>query len=672
MQKQKLRLAFEVTLIILVFILALIHTPNVNSAPSPIWQTDFENASLSDHTISGIGRAQGATSDLSCSFDFDGGSSMANVWIEGVNRNSGIQPHGGNRCLGLETIGSAYRNEWNIYQSQFPTLKETLYVSEWFYIPVGQTLGGEWPFWDLFQLSTSNPPNYAPQYSFAVTAINSDNTMNVTLLDRWASGDHGKTNLTNYSYAPIPVGRWFHFEWYSVGTTDGLIKVWIDGHLIIDIEHHDFSSDGYEYYLSTDIYHDATDMATYRMFVDDVAVYNILPFIPTPTPSPSPTPTPTPQTILLRVSDDSHGSVSPEGLLTLTVGQSYSFTATPFSGYKFDHWVLNGINVGSINPYKLTAEQLLTTSNLIAYFTLVPSPTPVPLSVSLLSPRNESFTVNNLPLTVSLSGPAIWIGYSLDGQSNTTILGNTTLSNLADGSHHLVVYAQDSTEKIVGSGVIYFSVTTAQPEKKCLVKIEANNGRVYVDDELSPIVNEAVYEWILNSVHKIYAEPNYTSSTGELMIFSKWSDDNSANPRLITVTSNSTYTALWTLGPSVKSLSVSILSPNNETLKTSDVPLTLSLDGSASWIGYSIDGETNATISGNMTLNGLADGTHNITIYAKDSNTNIVSSSSVYFEVKTQEASFSWIVGLSIIVLVSVTVAVLALLLKFRKIKLRK
>ncbi len=54
------------------------------------------------------------------------------------------------------------------------------------------------------------------------------------------------------------------------------------------------------------------------------------------------------------------------------------------------------------------------------------------------------------------------MGYSLDGQSNVTITGNTTLAGLADGFHLVVVCATDAYGN-TGSASRDFTVDTTLP-----------------------------------------------------------------------------------------------------------------------------------------------------------------------------------------------------------------
>ena len=57
-----------------------------------------------------------------------------------------------------------------------------------------------------------------------------------------------------------------------------------------------------------------------------------------------------------------------------------------------------------------------------------------------------------------------WLGYSLDGNDNVTIAGNTTLTNLSSGLHNVTVYAMDKNGNIGASETVTFSI--AEPEKE--------------------------------------------------------------------------------------------------------------------------------------------------------------------------------------------------------------
>jgi len=81
-----------------------------------------------------------------------------------------------------------------------------------------------------------------------------------------------------------------------------------------------------------------------------------------------------------------------------------------------------------------------------------------PPAISIFSPENKTYAANHVDLNFAISEPTSWIGYSLDGQANVTIAGNTNLSGLSDGSHRLVVYAKDTDGKTGTSETIYFTI----------------------------------------------------------------------------------------------------------------------------------------------------------------------------------------------------------------------
>jgi N-acetylneuraminic acid mutarotase len=86
----------------------------------------------------------------------------------------------------------------------------------------------------------------------------------------------------------------------------------------------------------------------------------------------------------------------------------------------------------------------------------------VPPAVTVVSLENKTYTSNNVSLAFTLSKPALWMGYSFDGQDNVTIDGNITLYGLSNGLHNLTVYAKDTYGNIGASETIYFTIY--QPE----------------------------------------------------------------------------------------------------------------------------------------------------------------------------------------------------------------
>jgi len=61
-------------------------------------------------------------------------------------------------------------------------------------------------------------------------------------------------------------------------------------------------------------------------------------------------------------------------------------------------------------------------------------------------------------LNFTVNKEVSWMGYSLDGQDNVTVSGNTTVSEMVNGLHNVTVYAMDEFENIVASATVFFRV----------------------------------------------------------------------------------------------------------------------------------------------------------------------------------------------------------------------
>ena len=88
-----------------------------------------------------------------------------------------------------------------------------------------------------------------------------------------------------------------------------------------------------------------------------------------------------------------------------------------------------------------------------------------PPNISLVSPENKTYHQSTISLNFTLDEPASKIEYSVDGQKNVTINGNTTLTDLSIGEHNCTVYATDVEGNIGASETITFTVSKPeQPE----------------------------------------------------------------------------------------------------------------------------------------------------------------------------------------------------------------
>jgi hypothetical protein len=163
----------------------------------------------------------------------------------------------------------------------------------------------------------------------------------------------------------------------------------------------------------------------------------------------------------------------------------------------------------------------------------------IPPVVEVVSPENMTYDAGNVSLAFTVDKQVSWMGYSLDGQDNVTITGNTTITALSAGLHNITVYAKDEFENIGASETIKFTIA----------------------------------------------------------------------------------------------LVIHVLSPERRTYDTSSIPLNFTVNSASAQITYCLNGEKNNTVSGNTTLNGLANGDYALTVYAKDEAGNVGASETILFTV---------------------------------------
>jgi hypothetical protein len=83
--------------------------------------------------------------------------------------------------------------------------------------------------------------------------------------------------------------------------------------------------------------------------------------------------------------------------------------------------------------------------------------------ITVLSPETKAYNVSDVPLDFTVKETFSKIEYSLDGQSNVTINGNTTLTWMPNGDHNITVYATDQAGNTGVSETIRFSVEVPFP-----------------------------------------------------------------------------------------------------------------------------------------------------------------------------------------------------------------
>jgi N-acetylneuraminic acid mutarotase len=131
---------------------------------------------------------------------------------------------------------------------------------------------------------------------------------------------------------------------------------------------------------------------------------------------------------------------------------------------------------------------------------------------------------------------------------------------------------------------------------------------------------------------------------------------------------NKQYTPIGYFGPIDNTApNIKVMSPENKTYDTENVSLSFTIDEPFSWIRYSLDAQDNVTIVGNLTLNGLLEGSHSMTVYATDEVGNTGGSGTIYFNIAKSEPFLTTLLIASIMTLAVVSVGLLVYILKRKR-----
>jgi hypothetical protein len=103
----------------------------------------------------------------------------------------------------------------------------------------------------------------------------------------------------------------------------------------------------------------------------------------------------------------------------------------------------------SNNLYQTQFTINCTTTLLFAVETVLPK-----VSVSM----QKSYNTADVPLDIIVNKPMSEVFYSLDGQWNVTVSGNTTLDGLGEGDHTLTVYVKDTVGFTGKSETAHFNI----------------------------------------------------------------------------------------------------------------------------------------------------------------------------------------------------------------------
>ena len=131
---------------------------------------------------------------------------------------------------------------------------------------------------------------------------------------------------------------------------------------------------------------------------------------------------------------------------------------------------------------------------------------PTPTKISIISPEKTTYAANDVYLTVAVDKPALWIGYSLDGQTYATFSENNSVTGLSEGFHNVTFYVSYSGKEYSSS--VAFAVDTTCP----LVCILHPENKSYLSSEslLDVPLNFTVNEPVSQLAYSLDGKSNVT------------------------------------------------------------------------------------------------------------------------------------------------------------------
>jgi hypothetical protein len=303
----------------------------------------------------------------------------------------------------------------------------------------------------------------------------------------------------------------------------------------------------------------------------------------------------------------------------------------------------------------------------VAGLTVVKAESIFPVLISPVhidSPINRTYTSDSLMLNVSFSGFCFnsiqhSLTYSLDGKAvvpmqivphypdylsvQAGFAASVQLPPLSKGQHSIIVYAEHSYGSITQRDIstVIFNIGDTIPINELTPPVISKftiENKTYSSTNLSANFN----------VDKAVVWTGYCIDKENLTITDWWNTAASARSFSFTLkelTEGSHTIAVYaedTFGNIGTSESVNfvvdttapnltILSIENKTYDSANVPLDFAVNEPVSQISYSLDGKENASIAGNSTLTGLSNGVHNVTVYAWDEAGNVAVSKTMAF-----------------------------------------
>jgi hypothetical protein len=85
----------------------------------------------------------------------------------------------------------------------------------------------------------------------------------------------------------------------------------------------------------------------------------------------------------------------------------------------------------------------------------------IPPEIEIVSPENKTY--KSIEIDYKINKAVSWVGYSLDGYTNVTLMGTPEITGIPDGEHSLMLFANDTLGNMGASQKVYFRIDNTAP-----------------------------------------------------------------------------------------------------------------------------------------------------------------------------------------------------------------
>jgi parallel beta-helix repeat protein len=241
------------------------------------------------------------------------------------------------------------------------------------------------------------------------------------------------------------------------------------------------------------------------------------------------------------------------------------------------------------------------------------------------------------------------------GSNSNNIYNNSIASN-----DYGVFLLQAKTNKIYGNNI------TANNGAGVYVASDSSQNQVYLNNFVynipSVVIEDRFNTWDNGALGNYWSDYNGTDTNH---------DGIGDTPYIVDVLDSDNFPLMETVEDfyalPFAVPRILLLSPGAQEYNTSRVDLIFSVDKYVVWIGYSLDGQGNLTVTGNCTIANMTNGVHTLTVYANDTFGNIGKSESVTFTVETPETFPTTLIAAAASVAVAAVSAAVAAVVYLKK-----